>query len=375
MAGLKTVNDIIRNPDFHFRMEQFYKEHGHYYVPYTYAEDQVLSKWYHTVRLYSCKAKSTEKIRVRSYLDEINLYPRDDRWYIRYWEILDLIERNVLTYPVRIIPPKINKGLSEFLSAQSGNLRRGNLTEEKKFLLLKIGVLEVVEKLSPEENWMKYFNILQESFEKYGKIKVPRKISYWCTYQRIDKESLSKKQIRLLNSIGFKWKEDLDHEKRKRFMGNVDAIEKWQKKNGRIMPATNRGQIPKKEKPLRIFLNHIRTRESSLENWQIAALKKAGIPLSAEISKSKDEFWYRCLSKFKRLKVKHHEQVYKFIYRTDQSLYKWLIRQRREKLVLSKDKLRLLNEGGFDWGGSKSKPETQLKVAERKKKIVYNEDY
>ena len=152
---------------------------------------------------------------------------------------------------------KLGLWLNNQRQAYKGNTTR-KITEEQIQLLNKLGIKWQIN----EKKWDDYYQLLKEYQQLYGNIEVPyyyeknqMKLGKWLNRQRYYKNkgmnSITQKQISLLNELGIKWQIN-----EKTWEDYYNELKEYKEKHGNTNISTYDKNYKKEERKLGIWLQH-----------------------------------------------------------------------------------------------------------------------
>lgn len=187
--------------------KDYYEKHGDLNVTKNYSK---LSLW-----LSRQRRKYREGILTSEQVDKLNklniAWELEDSWEQKYSEAKAYYEKNGnLDIPARYIT-KNGTALGVWYRTVKDQYRTGKLSDDRIKKLEEIGMKWDSVK---ERNWLNYFELAKEYFQKHGDLNVNSgyekdgaKLGIWISTQRSNykKGKLTDKQIEMLESIGMSW--------------------------------------------------------------------------------------------------------------------------------------------------------------------------
>ena len=215
-----------------------------------------------------------------------------------------------------------------------------------------------------EEKWEQKFSELVAFKRKFGHCNVPRKgkkwkkykeynefknLNAWVNKQKLRPITLTKERIRKLQSIGFRFYET--------DLGIV--LSSWNEMYGELLKFKKEHGHPNvphdytENNPLRNWVNRIRTKIKGLPEAKIKMLKEIGFDFKGYFHWRNQNVWNQ---RFEKLKLFHQKFGHCNVPESNQEFRElsfWVSNIRRGKSKLPKDRIRLLNELGFEWSRKK----------------------
>lgn len=281
----------------------------------------------------------------RAKLDELdfNWNKKDERWYKNYDKLKEYKRLhghcNVPTHTHNSNhPPEIIR-LGRFVSFQRKQYSKGKLKNEYYNALKELGFeFDIMNR-----NWERQLEKLIEYKKVYGDCNVPDKwkenfsLATWVCIQRSEKEILPPERKKILDEIGFIW--DV---REYNFNKNYELLKQFYEDNGHC-------RIPRKgNEQLFTWINSIRqvkrdkfTRKLTAN--QIEKLNRIGLDWEPN-----NTIWESGYQSFKEYKLKYGDIDYRFC-NLGKKLWRWIIKQRKDKEIMSRDKKERLDELGFKW--------------------------
>jgi superfamily II DNA or RNA helicase len=197
-----------------------------------------------------------------------------------------------------------------------------------------------------QAEWEEMFDVLKEYKQKYSSCNVPYrykdnpKLSYWVQKQRNQKFRLSEEKIARLEKLGFQWKYQIHPETPEWYKNYADLIQ-YRNENGH----SNVPQSYKENKNLGRWVNDQRVKKDRLTETQIKLLDNLGF-----IWNLPDLVWESRFNELVAYKTKFGNTEIPATFKEDYRLGMWVYKQRRNKHMLSPDKINKLESIGFRWG-------------------------
>jgi hypothetical protein len=197
--------------------------------------------------------------------------------------------------------------------------------------------------------WNEMYRELIDFKKKYGHTKVPqdfpenRTLGSWVSRQRSSKTRniLSAERIKLLQQIGFLWKEDIAKLREDLWDTRYKELVQYKKSNGHI----DRIQVRKDYFQLGLWVETQIKSKDKLSAQRRKKLDAIGFIWHKE--DFAEQRWQEMYTRLKAYKLKHgHCQVKQ---RDDFKLAVWLQRNKRDKNIISSDKRKKLEQLGVKW--------------------------
>jgi superfamily II DNA or RNA helicase len=309
-----------------------YKQrHGDCNVPARWPENLILSQWVITQRSNRDKLEAAK----RAQLDEVGFtwQVRDSQWQ----EIFNGLVAFKKAHGHCKVPQKWreNPRLASWVSGQRTN--RDKLSGDKRSLLDALGfVWDAV-----GDPWQEMFNALLAYKERFGHTKVPRswgesqKLANWVVIQRRDKDKLSDAKRMRLEEIGFAWS-GLEDTWNKMFA----ALVSYKKTHGHTnVPARSteyrelsQWVITQRHRPERLTGDRRQSLEKIAFVWDVFAAQ-----------------WEEMFAALVNYKAEHGHCRVPRHWIENSRLAQWVTTQRTKRNKLSEDRIRRLDELGFQW--------------------------
>lgn len=328
-----------------YRLEEFYKKHGHSYVPSDQKKYESLFDWVNNQR----RARSLLTPTQLRKLDSLQFewegpIDKDVKWERMYRELLLFKQK----YGHTKVPQefKESKILGGWVSKQRSYKTRKILPLERIRKLNSIGFLwkEDIIRMR-EEAWEKRYNELVKYKDRHGhidRIKVRNdkyQLGLWIETQIVRQNVLSPDRKKKLNAIGFKWeKEDYAEE---RWNEMYNRLKAYKKKHGHC-------RVKQREDfKLAVWIQRNKRDKDKIAKDKKKKLDDLGVKWPFELFMETWQTMYTQLKNFK--KVNRHLVVP----RSDAKLYEWIQTQKKLKAEnkLSKDRQEKLVKLGFIWKG------------------------
>ncbi len=328
-----------------YRLEEFYKQHGHSYVPSDQKKYESLFDWSHNQRQAKSLLTDTQIKKLDSLQFDWNaLTDKDIKWEQMYQELMVFKKK----YGHTKVPQELkeNKSLGAWVSNQRSNKTKKILSAERIRKLNKIGFLWKEDILRMrEEAWAKRYTELVRYKKVHGhidRIKVRHdhyQLGLWIETQIVRQDQLSPDRKRKLNAIGLKWvKEDYAEE---RWNEMYTKLQAYKKKHGHC-------RVKKHEDfKLAVWLQRNKRDHQKIDKDKRIKLEHLGVKWPYELFREIWETRYRELKHFKKV----HKHL--LVPRADAILYEWIQTQKKLRIEnrLSKAREGKLKILGFIWTG------------------------
>lgn len=342
-------------------LETYTREHGNTHVPRTHANTKLASwVWIQRQRrkgTYNRKGNlDLLTAEQTSLLDKLGFRwdPHDEKWAELFEQLKRFMEQHGHC-EVGQVEGEQNE-LSRWVSSQRNHNSSAKLQAERKAKLDSIGFKWNSE--SNDRNWREMCEQLRTYHAEHGDADVPfrskenRKLAAWVSHQRQRKKSgsLEDEEIRLLDAIGFTWQ----HRERGSWDDRLDEVAAFKAKHGHCAMPVSCPENPK----LGRFVNTMRTQRNngSLSVDRIAKLDALGFvwASSRKVLVDGDGItaeWQARFDKLFRYKETHGDCDVPAKWRENPQLGNWVSQQRqsRKNGTLHPERVRRLDEIGFDW--------------------------
>lgn len=330
-------------------LRKFYKREGHCRVAQRFIEDGVaLGSWVNTQRLYQ---KTLTPDRIRS-LEELGFSwdPRKDQWEEAYNALKAFHD---LEGHCRVAENKIVNGIKLGIWVRVQRKNKDQLTSDRIQLMNSLGF-----SWDPfAEQWEMAFKILQDFVNKNGHCLVTRntvfkgiKLGTWVFVQRQNKDRLTPDRINRLESIGFSWK-PIDEKWEMAF----SLLQDFYAKNGHCNIEKS---LVVRGVRLGVWAFTQRQNKDKRTEDQIRRLDSIGFIWNPLVEQWEGNF--RALKSFRDreghcLVVRKHREG-------KHQLGIWVGTQRQNKHQLSPERIRRLDDIGFNWDPLKDQWEDAFKA-------------
>ena len=336
-----------------------YKERfGSCEMPYRWAENQKLATWVVAQRQNKQKGKLTkEQVQLLDYLGFI-WQPHSRDWRGMYLRLLEYKR----VHGDCNVPQKWLKDrkLAGWVRTQREKKTLGKVSAERIRLLDNLGF----EWNRANPAWEERFRDLERYKREHGDCNVParwpknRKLAGWVIYQRQHKKKgkLPQEYIDRLTAIGFVWRAQLlknDAE----WMEMYEKLKSYRNEHGHC-------RVPKRH-PARSLVTWVWNqwklkRKAKLAEARVHLLEKVGFEWKGVSDRFKT--WDEMFGALVEYKKERGDCRVPSSSKHDQRLAKWVMEQRRAKRRgdLGDDRIRRLNEVGFDWNPYSSRWEEMV---------------
>jgi hypothetical protein len=339
-------------------LKEFKKKNGHTAVPNTRHKNNDLGVWVGVQREFEHKMSAARK----ELLDAIGFLWKKDlpafrekQWDEWYYKLLDFKEKEGHVSPRA--HAKSESELGTWVQRQRKANKRGKLSDSKLNKLKAIGFEWTLDIQKKEfQKWLNFYEELKTYKAIYGTCKIPRPrnindidpkkiaLGNWVQRQRYRPQRLSKKQLDLLNDIGFEWKKDIEIEKTKDWEKRYNQLVEFFKENGHSkVPATYESN-----KALGNWVYYQRKNEIKLTAIQRAKLNKVNFYWRADLEKEIREFDERIkelqlfYKKYKHICISQNAEEYS-------NLRIWLEHIKKGAIKPNQEQKKQLTEMGFEW--------------------------
>jgi len=351
-------------------LERYTRQHGNPHVPRMYS-DRRLAKWVWIQRhrkagdykingkLDLMSAEQTALLNKLGFRWELSDY----RWDERLNEVKAFKEKHG-RYPVSFA--RDGRDLAGWVSRQRQKHSRGELDPEQKAKLDSIGFDWDDRPTTSEERWEQMYAELEKYHRTHGNIKVPVsnwKLASWIWRQRERRMTgkLSQDQIQRLDGLGFHW-EPRAPQFRQTWEDRLAEVAEFRAKRGHCNIPINYRENPR----LGTFVNDTRSQRKRglLSAERIAKLDKLGFMWRGAMGRGGtvtddglSQPWRTRFADLLRYKEVHGNCDVPAKWKEDKKLSNWVSQQRQhhKRGSLQATRIKLLEEAGFSWGGSKQK--------------------
>jgi hypothetical protein len=328
----------------------FKKTHGHCDVPHSYPEDLYLGVWVTTQRskrksgrLKSDRVKKLNKLGFRWE------YEKEDLFKTKFNELVKFkTTHGHCNVPISYTK---NKSLAKWVSKRRA--RKDSLSKENISLLDSLGFQwKLLDSI-----WESQYQKLANFKNKNGHCNVPQSfkennLGVWAATQRSrnKKGTMLKDQFKKLNDIGFEWSP------KETFLDSTWDIRFEELK--KFHACFGHCRVPQRfpeNQTLATWVSNLRNRADSktLSRDKIAKLESLNFDWSPI-----ENAWNKAYSRLVLFHKKNGHCLVPQDYPEDQSLGKWVSRQRRSKNSLSSSQVKLLESLGFVWSAIRNRWES-----------------
>ena len=330
------------------------KTHGDCNVPRAWPENPRLGVWVHTLRkqkrLGELPANRIQRLNRRvaelttQQIQRLDALAFEWNPYTSAWEKMFKALVDFKTANGNCDVPQSWQGSSQlwtWVSQQRRHYYNGSLSQAKARRLEQLGLVWK----PTEERWEKYFAALVEYKDTFGNCNVPQdwegnpSLGRWVGQQRFRRSTgkLSAERIQRLNSIGFHWNRTDSRwetmfaaliEYRQRF-GNCNVPHEWSEN------AALGGWVS---------LQRTRRRRGQITARQLQKLNSLGF-----VWDIRDGFWDRMFAALVEYKREHGHCNVPTKWSENPQLASWVVNQRTRRALLGEDRIRRLEEAGFQW--------------------------
>ncbi len=341
-------------------LKEYKAEFGDCNVPYGWLKNKQLGAWVTTQRgYYKNNTLSTDRIKR---LDDIGFLwtSREELDEKRWGEMLDMLREYKEDNGDCNVPrrwPK-NEQLASWVSTQRQGYKNNKLSEDRIKRLEEIGFeLAYNLKEKQEEVWGEMFEVLKEYKEEYGNCNVPlewpknKQLGRWVNAQRTRYKdgALSEDRIERLEDIGFEWKRILYTRSKSSWEEVFTMLKEYKDKHGNCNVPQEWGE----NKQLAVWASTQRQgyKSNKLSEDRIKRLEEIGFEWDPFGS-----FWEEMFDTLKEYKENHGDCNVPYEWPENEQLGRWVGTQRRNcrKGLLSEDRIKRLEDIGFEWDPSES---------------------
>lgn len=338
------VEQLVVSWDVRFgELKAFEKKNGHCLIPQRFPENLQLGHWASNQRGFYKKGNLTED-RIRK-LEKLGFawQPDETVWRERYEELKAFHKKEGDCRVPKAYPA--NPPLGIWVEVQRANYIKGKLRKDRTKKLEILGF-----DWNPfESQWDEKFEELKAFHKREGHCLVPAQfpenpqLAKWVPKQRSIYRggNLSRDKIKKLDQLGFDWDpiETLWNDM-------YEALRAYRKKEGHCrVPKTRSHSENNKLGTWVVYQRHMLTK-GSLSEDKISKLDKLGFdwnPIESE--------WNERFEELKAFRKREGHCLVPPRYPENPKLGGWVSKQReiRKRGTLSRDKIKKLNQLGFDW--------------------------
>lgn len=327
------------------KLENFYRKHGHIYVPSNEPALESLFDWTTNQRLSRSVLTAAQVQKLNSL--QFDWEPRTHKemqWDEMYRELVAFKKKHGHTKVPQDF--KENRALGSWVSRQRSSKTRNILAPERVKLLNKTGFLWKEDILKMREDlWDKRYKELIQYKKTNGhidRIQVRKdhfQLGLWIETQMKGQGKLSAQRKKKLDAIGFAWnKEDFAEQ---RWDEMYTQLKAYKTRHGHC-------QVKQRENfKLAVWLQRNKRDKNKISAEKRKKLEQLGVKWPHELFHETWESMYRELKKFKT------EHKHLIVPRADARLYEWIQTQKRLKAEnrLNKTRDQKLTTLGFIWKG------------------------
>lgn len=325
------------------KLKAYFKQHGNFNIPADWKKDNTLSRWIANIRKHPNRLTAKQRGDLERIGFNFNVVADWDSMFQR-------LERFYEKYGHSYIPS--NQKNLEDLFDWTVNQRRSKS-------LLTVGQIKKLDSVDfdwdaltdKDIQWKLMYRELVEFKRRHGHAKVPQDfkenpaLGSWVAKQRRRKteKALSREKVKLLNELGFLWKEDIARMREQSWENKYQQLVHYKRKHGH----TDRLQVKRENYQLGLWMETQIVNQRSISIQRKKKLNAIGFRW--ERGNFSDERWSEMYEKLVAYKRKYgHCQVKQ---RQDFTLSVWVQRQKRqrEKGELSNDRRKKLERIGIHW--------------------------
>lgn len=309
-------------------LRQFFFEHGHVHIP-DFPEYESLFQFSNKLRTSRSLLSSGLKAQLDSmgFRWDLNL-SNELRWHFHYSEL----ERFYHHFKHTRVPAK--NGDYKSLGAWVQRQRRDELilSTDKKRLLNRLGFQWANDiKKKKEDYWKSMFRQLQAFRKKHGHVNIPdrskenEKLGRWVSTVRYSEARLEDWKKKLLNSVRFKFRDDIKSDKQKHRKQLFDNLNRFYKKHGH-------SNVPEghSDHKLSIFVSYLRQHPERINMDEKRKLREWKFLFSEDIKRQWEKLWLKSFEKLKKFKTIYGHCRVSSTFK-DQPLARWVSNQRKDK--------------------------------------------
>jgi hypothetical protein len=334
MEDLKVWKENFR------KLKAYHQKHGSFNVS-SEGNDKQLARWVENIR------KHPERLPAKSYKALVQIgfpFHTSSDWNTMFSKLENFYRKNGHVY----VPSDEPALESLFDWTTNQRLSKSVLTSAQ---LQKLNSIQFdwETRTYKEVQWIEMYRALVDFKKKYGHTKVPqdfkenKTLGSWVSRQRSSKTRniLAPERIKLLNKVGFLWKEDILRMREDLWEKRYKELVQYKKTHGHI----DRIQIRKDHFQLGLW---IETQMKSQDRVSASRRKKLdAIGFTWDKEDFAEQRWQEMYTRLKAYNTKHgHSQVKQ---REDFKLAVWLQRNKRDKNKIGTEKRKKLEQLGVKW--------------------------
>lgn len=322
------------------KLKAYHQENGSFDVPPN-GKDKRLARWIDNIRNHP------ERVPAKVYNALVKLgfqFHASADWNTMFGKLENFYEKHGHTY----VPSNDPALESLFDWTANQRLAKSVLTAVQ---VQKLNSLQFDWETRVAKNiqWNEMYDALIDFKKKHGHTKVPqdykenRALGSWVSRQRSSKARniLSADRVKLLNKVGFLWKEDILKLREDLWESRYKELVQYKKSNGHI----DRIQVRKDHFQLGLWMDTQMKSQKRLSPQRKKKLDAIGFNWAKE--DFAEQRWEQMYNRLKIYKAKHGHCLVK--QREDFKLAVWLQRNKRDKNKISSEKRKKLEQLGVKW--------------------------
>jgi hypothetical protein len=322
------------------KLKAYHQKYGSFNVP-SEGKDKLLARWLENIR------KHPERLPAKSYNALMKLgfqFHATSDWNTMFSKLESFYRKHGHTY-VSSNEPAL-ESLFDWITNQ--RLSKAVLTPAQIQKLNSVQ-FDWETRTHKDIQWSEMYRELLDFKKKHGHVKVPqgfeenKALGSWVSRQRSSKTRniLSADRVKLLNKVGFLWKEDILKLREDSWDIRYKQLVQYKKTNGHI----DRIQVRKDHFQLGLWMETQMKGQNRLSSQRRKKLDAIGFAWDKE--DFAEQRWEEMYTRLKTYKSKHgHCQVKQ---REDFKLAVWLQRNKRDKNRISREKRKKLEQLGVKW--------------------------
>lgn len=322
------------------KLKEYHKTYGNFHVPRTWKKDLLFSRWVEAIRRHPERLHVRQREQLKNIGFDFNMVTGWDDMFLQ-------LEAFYEAYGHAYVP---SRQPWEALFNWTCNQRSGrSLLTARQLKQLKSVDFDWEVYSDADIRWSIHYQELIRFKREYGHTRVPqgykenRTLASWVQHQRSKRaqNKLSRYRIRLLNEAGFLWKKDIASLRDLAWEKRYAELMYYKKKNGHI----ERLKVQKEHYQLGLWMVTQQVRQKNMPAARKEKLEAIGFNFAkGDYAEARWNEMYT--------KLKAHVEQYgsaRVSKSVDFQLAVWVQRQKRDKVKLSPDKRKKLEQLGIHW--------------------------
>ncbi len=334
----------------------FKGEYGHTRVPATY--DKSLAKWVSRQRenetsMVPARKKKLHTIRFAWHSDILLL---DEQAWLSWYEQLKLFYKKHRHFQI----PSANEQYTSLrIWVDKQRALEDKMSSHRKLLLNQIK-FRWGSKIKAELNT--HWNLMYSELTQFYKVNKHCRVSshskefpelgQWVTRQRKSWKELDTRKRKKLTALNFSTSDEIDKEKRKKWLTMFSKLKRYKAEHKHCRVPSKYEKNPE----LGRWVEVQRLEEKKLTDWKKDHLNSLGFEWSRDIQVKNEKRWYAMYSKLENFYKRFGHSSVPEYWKEDPKLAIWVTYQRRPKLPLAPEKIRLLKDLSFEWVPKAGRP-------------------